>query len=769
MSPTSEAPHDSQSGSDDRLTSWKAIAGYLERSVITVQRWEKAEGLPVHRHAHQKQDSVYASKSELDAWRQSRTLLTMDTESPKGGQDTSRPRSAYRLATALVVTGSAVVALGAWRVHASKIAELRRRALVGLAQATQLISSQTASGPLVVRAYREALIAQRYFPGDTALAHAEQRISRDVQLETVPAGATLSFGDGADTIEIGAVSGHRTVRLPRGILHWRAVLRGYVGAEGLVEGSADRLSIRLDRPDSIPPRMVRATGGTFDQRLTHLGAQPAFQLSDYYIDKYEVTNREFRQFVDAEGYRDPRYWKEAFVTPTGERLSFGEAMRSFVDRTGRPGPATWSGGDYPEGQGDYPVTGVSWFEAMAFAAFAGKSLPTIFHWTRAAGIPMNSAIVPFSNFAGKGLAAVGQYRGVSAVGAQDMAGNAKEWCLNETMRGRFILGGAWNEPLYMFNEADGQSPFARGESYGFRLVKYLSPPDPALLRRVDYPRRDFSSERPVSDAVFSVIRGLYTYDRAPLHASVDSTDDSNEHWLEQRVSFDAAYGTERVVAYVFLPRRATSGPLQTVVYFPGSDGIQDRSSGRVDPPLDGAITKSGRALVFPLYKGTYERGDGLDTDYPARTDFYRTHVLAWYKDLGRTLDYIESRRDLDRTRIAYLGFSWGARLGPLFLAVEPRLETAVLLSGGLKFASTYPETDPFNFAPRVTQPVLMLNGRYDYFFPLETSQLPLLHLLGTRPADKMHVVYESGHVLPWTPATEQTLRWLDRYLGPVTR
>ena len=51
-------------------------------------------------------------------------------------------------------------------------------------------------------------------------------------------------------------------------------------------------------------------------------------------------------------------------------------MAEFVDSTGRPGPATWQGGDYPEGQDDYPVSGVSWYEAAAYAEFAHKSLPT---------------------------------------------------------------------------------------------------------------------------------------------------------------------------------------------------------------------------------------------------------------------------------------------------------------------------------------------------------------------------------------------------------
>jgi len=100
-------------------------------------------------------------------------------------------------------------------------------------------------------------------------------------------------------------------------------------------------------------------------------------------------------------------------------------MELLVDRTGRPGPATWEGGTYAEGQADYPVTGVSWYEAEAYAAFVGAELPTIYHWSRAAFTWASAAIVPQSNFGGRGPAPVGQYQGFGQFGTYDMAGNAR--------------------------------------------------------------------------------------------------------------------------------------------------------------------------------------------------------------------------------------------------------------------------------------------------------------------------------------------------------
>ena len=123
------------------------------------------------------------------------------------------------------------------------------------------------------------------------------------------------------------------------------------------------------------------------------------------MDRFEVTNRQFKAFVDAGGYRTRDYWKEPFVDD-GRPVPWEEAMARFRDKTGRPGPSTWELGTYPQGQADYPVAGVSWYEAAAYAAFAGKSLPTAFQWRGAAGLRRLGGIfgdiLRRSNFGAKG-------------------------------------------------------------------------------------------------------------------------------------------------------------------------------------------------------------------------------------------------------------------------------------------------------------------------------------------------------------------------------
>ncbi len=79
-----------------------------------------------------------------------------------------------------------------------------------------------------------------------------------------------------------------------------------------------------------------------------------------------------------------------------------------------------------------------------------------------------------------------------------------------------------------------------------------------------------------------------------------------------------------------------------------------------------------------------------------------------------------------------------------------------------------PDSDPFNFVTHVTIPILMLSGRYDTIFPLESSQRPLFQFLGTPARDKKQVIYAGGHgAFPRPDAVRECLDWLDRHLGPV--
>jgi len=243
------------------------------------------------------------------------------------------------------------------------------------------------------------------------------------------------------------------VRMPRGLVRVRISKAGFQPVEGSI--SPPGMRYRLDPVEAVPPGMVRVVGGHDPVRLGLAG-----ELDDYWIDRFEITNGQFKEFVVRGGYRRRDYWREPFIEG-GRSVSWEAAVGRFHDATGRPGPATWRSGTYPDGQAEFPVGGVSWYEAAAYAAFAGKSLPTIHHWYGAAGLGRFADILTVSNFGGKGPAPVGSHHGLGPFGTYDMAGNVKEWCWTETDDRRFLLGGAWNEPMNMFGDYDAKGPFER--------------------------------------------------------------------------------------------------------------------------------------------------------------------------------------------------------------------------------------------------------------------------------------------------------------------
>src|SRR2546428_2199817 len=518
----------------------------------------------------------------------------------------------------------------------------------------------------------------------------------------------------------------------------------------------------LDWDSALPPEMVRIPGRALNLFYPGFEHIKPIALGDYLMDRFEVTNREFKRFVDAGGYRRRDLWDYAFVRD-GRVISWEEAMARMTDRTGRTGPATWEAGDYATGQENHPAAGVSWYEAAAFAKFAGKSVPTVFHWNHAASEYLSASIVPASNFSGRGTVPVGSTRGISAYGTYDMAGNVREWCLNASGNERFTLGGGWSDEPYQFTDAYTQAPFDRSPANGIRLARYLAAePNLSLAEEpLQRARRDFVKVRPVTDAVFVAYRHMYEYDRTPLDAKVMETVDEGD-WTRQLVRMNAAYAGDSLLVYLYVPKRGVK-PYPALVYFPGSNAIGDHAPQNLQVRAIDYIIKSGRAVLYPVYKGTYQRSDSLKTDSQDTSNFYRDHVVIWAKDLRRGIDYLETRPQIATGRLAYYGLSWGGAMGGLLPAVEPRIKVSALYVAGLDFEPARPEVGPVNFLPRIRIPTLMINGRYDFFFPLETSQIPMFRLLGTPPDQKRHVVEEGSHFVPRARLIQEVLTWLDKY------
>ena len=345
-----------------------------------------------------------------------------------------------------------------------------------------------------------------------------------------------------------------------------------------------------------------------------------------------------------------------------------------------------------------------------------------------------------------------------------MVGNVREWYANASGdRLRYILGRQASS-----YGPEALSPFDRSPLNGFRCVKNGSPIPGEAAAAHDFLHRDFSKTHPVSDEVFRVYRSLYSYDKTPLHATIDGAPTEAPDWTMQKITFDTAYRNERMAAFLFLPRH-TPPPFQTVVFFPSARvNFLPSSDALGDLSFMDYVVKSGRAVIYPIYRNLYERRAKMPT-VPGPT-FGRETMVNWSKDLGRSIDYLESRPDIDKTRIGYLGVSQGSAYGVILTSIEDRLKAVVFLDGGF-FQQDHPTAglDQADFAPRVTKPVLMVNGRYDATFPYESAQLPLFRMLGTPAADKHHVTFDTPHDvrLRRTDLVTEVLAWYDKYLGRV--
>ncbi len=591
-------------------------------------------------------------------------------------------------------------------------------------------------------------------PNDPTFQRLWNQSTRSLRIRSEPSGATVSWMPYEAPSATWTLAGATPldVRAPRGLLRFRIEKDGLEPVEIARAGS---FSVDLFGKSDTPGGMVYVPAGRDTIGGVQIGRGP------FWIDKFEATNRRYQGFVDAGGYREPRYWKQPFRVD-GRELSFREAMGLFTDKTGQPGPATWELSAYPVSEADYPVRGISWYEAAAFAEFEGKNLPTSWHWLSATDAMGPVVVMDLSNYGGTGPAPVGTHRGLGPYGTYDMAGNVREWAWNATGVRRSAMGGGWNEATYSYRARYAYDPFDRSEINGVRLEKYIDPPTPLALAPIERTWRDYLKETPVGDTMFAAYARLYGYDATPLNATVEARDKGIGDGRLEHVTYSAGYGNERLPADLYLPARGRP-PFQAVVYFPGS-GVQGGSR-----PTDGQtryidfIVKSGRAVIYPTYKSSFERA--LTPLPPSDSQAGRDLIIQNAKEVRRTVDYLISRSDIDAEKIAYYGYSWGGREGLNFTALEPRFKASILMSGGFDRLQFPPEVDQINFAPRVRVPTLMLNGREDFRFPYEEAQVPMFRAIGA--AEKSHVVIKSGHSPPRVDVIKPILDWLDKYLGAV--
>ncbi len=695
--------------------------------------------------------------------------------------------------TGLIVLGALIIAgIGGWFFW--------HRANVKWAQAQLPQIEQLAQEQKYYEAFSLAVVAEKYLPEDPTIARLMPTISQTISVKTDPAGAEVylkryapeASGDIPRTL-VGTTP-INDLRIARGQYILYLEKSGYAKIEHSISGTILHVGTLVVLPspldiqekllpaDKVPDRMVFVPGGDYRLVAWARPTEARASLNDYFIDKYEVSNQDYKEFINAGGYLKKQYWQHPFVKD-GKTLAWEDALKEFKDRTGLPGPRDWSNQDFPEGKGDFPVANINWYEAAAYAAFRGKQLPTIFQWEKAARDGNFSSLansMPWgffypgepldrrANFNINGTMPVNSSEfGMSPFGSYNMAVNVSEWCLNEVSAGFAATGGAWGLPSYTFAQYATYPGLYSSEKVGFRCV-LNSPGASGDQGGMHIETKDeIPVYTPSSDADFNNWANYYHYDKTPLDPQITDVKETAE-WRRERITFNGADG-QRAIAYLYLPKNYPR-PLQVIHFVPAGDvagglrSLPDSIEDRLAP-----FIKSGRAAFGVVINGYMERlrPQGYVPPDPSTVEF-RERSVNWITDVRRGLDYLETRNEIDPTRIAFFGPSAGSRIGLILAAVETRYRSVLLMGAGVGKgeSQTIAEAYPVNFASHIHGPKLMVNGRYDEDTPFKTQAEPLFKLLRE---PKRSIVFEGGHVPPFEFLVTTMNGWLDETMGPVKR
>lgn len=564
------------------------------------------------------------------------------------------------------------------------------------------------------------------------------------------------------------------VRFPKGVYRIKLEKEGFETREDIIQyhirwagENPDTIQYKLFLKNELPEKMVYVNG--------HLNIRPYLpggsslkpcQVKDFLADKYEITNADFKAFVDAGGYKNPEYWTEPFAD-MGDTLSWEAAMEHFKDKTGWPGPAGWEVGTYPDGKDDFPVSGVSWYEAAAYASFKEKDLPSYYHWQLMNARGGVAEIIQTGNFNGESKVSVKSKKNLGPNGIYDMAGNVSEWIFNSTLdhSKNWTAGANYKDPDYQFIWPQSYDPWTRSETTGFRCIKYLNDTLKSVLNAAfDGSAKRYVEEEVVSDEVFEYFKERWSYDQKPLHPVI-LKEIQNETYRIQHVKFDVPYEDNPLLLLIGLPLNIEP-PFQTVIRFPGFGG---RNKTNLDTTwFDNQFQydeflKSGRAVILPICYSFYGRG----LRWGEKGFNVLVHDCYNIIDVRLTCDYIYQNKLLDNDKIAITGMSWGGYRAPFLLGVENRIKLGIIGSCGLiKWPGDPDWRDMIHYLPRVKVPILLMGGRYDASNPVPDQQA-FVNYLGTPDEDIRWVTFDTGHFIPNVERINESLPFLDKYFGPV--
>jgi hypothetical protein len=371
-----------------------------------------------------------------------------------------------------------------------------------------------------------------------------------------------------------------------------------------------------------------------------------------------------------------------------------------------------------------------------------------------------------ANFYARGTAPVDAFPfGISPYGAYNMAGNVGEWIRNPRGVGYAAVGGSWGDASYVWRSGEARPGLDASPNVGFRLVDVPGgEPSDQGSKPIIRPQ-SAAPLTPVDDATFEVLLTHYRYDPAELAPEILERLETPD-WVRERITFNGVDG-ERALGYLYLPRQAEA-PYQLIYWLPSGTVLRGRT---VSEEIEAILTpqiKAGRAVFGVVPRGARERPwEAFNGDRSPGTVLARDIRVLHVTEYRIGLDYLETRPEIDMSKVAHVGFSWGAMLGSLVLdAIEPRIRTNVYMGGGIRPVPQLPEINEWNFVTRIKQPTLVLHGRFDEENPYDPWAGYLYDAL---EAPKRLELVESGHLPPVEIRNPIISSWLDEHLGPVRR
>tara|TARA_A100001011_G_scaffold351285_1_gene391268 strand:- start:2753 stop:5035 length:2283 start_codon:yes stop_codon:yes gene_type:complete len=497
---------------------------------------------------------------------------------------------------------------------------------------------------------------------------------------------------------------------------------------------------------------------------------PPFSLS-----KNEVSNSEFYDFIKDGGYENPKFWD--FPIKIGKNVyEFKSTVQLFTDKFGKQGPLNWSYGNFPNGLGDHPVTGISWLEAKAYAKYKKLEIPNIFQWVYAAD--------DFNNIRDKNVTKNGNFNtGVtrsvydtngSINNINNIGGNVREWILNNVGDNKKLYvsaGGSYLELNYTFHANSEQDILDRSLGNGIRLAKSLvninenKQNDYVVSERL---RRNLLNEPDISDDLFLYYKSQFDYEHTPLNVSTSFIDLENKNYSVERFEMSTTYNSNENLFGFIAYSNKIKNKYDPIIVFPHAGSLQSDSTSQVSLDLINRFSyliDEGYAIIYPIYSGLYSRARNNECAQELNQLLCaRQSVIRKGQDYKRAIDYIESRSDFNFNNLSYYGASMGAIYSNIMLAIDDRVKSAFIIVGGVPSYTQPKETDYHYYTRRIKTPILHIVGKLDPVVSYNEMFLPWKEIIGTPKKDlKIIEMDDVGHFVPRDTIYKYHRNWIKKY------